>query len=359
MINQMYIDISVAFQDRSHLQINTCSYLERIASAYKCATDVDCYIDPNYRVSREWVQIYEEHLGETIANLKSFDLKKIELMYNNFFRHKCSSGLHGLHFQMVETYMNPGMIPPAAELARYLESCRLYAELLLISMPHVSLSEVEKPIIGNPYGYEIVTDDHRYFLQPCTEYHYHYSHKIRMLLDKFDYPSVLELGGGFGGLAYFLIKNVRNLKYIGIDLPENIALQTYYLTTTYPEKRFLLADDEHLLSRLINEDFDIALLPSQYIESMPSNSVNLSFNSYSLAEMSKSAADNYITQLSRISSGYIYHINHTRWAVSADDFNVDRSKFELMFRFPTMWGRDPIHPELDHHDYLYRRLRGN
>ena len=64
---------------------------------------------------------------------------------------------------------------------------------------------------------------------------------------------------------------------------------------------------------------------------------------------------NYLQHIARITTTYFYHVNHTVWRISADDFVFDPKKFKLLLRFPTMWGRDRKSPNIDHHDFLYVR----
>jgi putative sugar O-methyltransferase len=351
----MYIDLKNAFSSRLEVS-NNASIVERVINTYNYAALHFSSVPDYYKPSREWIAIFAEHLNETIANLESRDTERVRGMYANFFRHKCSSGLHGLHFKMTEVYMNPSYSPSEEELRVYLETVKLYAEQFLLSCPNISPKVLFSPNIGNPYGYEIVTESERYFVRPCAEYHYCYANRIRMLLEENRSKTVFEIGGGFGGMAYFLIREVRDLKYIAIDLLENIALQSFYLMSAFPEKQFLFYDDPNYLRRLQTNDFDVALLPNFCIDDIPNDSITLSYNSYSLAEMGWDAINNYLKNICRITSTYFYHVNHTVWAINADEFNVDPKKFELMFRFPTMWSRDPKNVvQIDHHDYLYKR----
>jgi hypothetical protein len=45
---------------------------------------------------------------------------------------------------------------------------------------------------------------------------------------------VVELGGGFGGLAYYLIRDNPQVTYLDFDLPEATALASYYLMRSLP-----------------------------------------------------------------------------------------------------------------------------
>jgi hypothetical protein len=193
-----------------------------------------------------------------------------------------------------------------------------------------------------------------HFVFPCADYHYTFSEKISILLKNKINPTILELGGGFGGMAYYCLRDIFNAKYICVDLPENAALQAYYLKSHFPDKKIRLYGED-----FESNDFDALVIPNYAIESLQENSISLSFNSYSLAEMSLETIDKYVNIISKITEDYIYHLNHVYWEVSADSFKIDLDKFQLLFRNPTNWGKDPRKYHLDHHEFLYKSKYSN
>jgi putative sugar O-methyltransferase len=278
------------------------------------------------------------------------DLKSLQVMYENFFREPLSTGLHGLHFDMVKTYMTPEA-PPSDEQARaYMEFCALGARNFILSCPGTPAQKLVRPPIGNPYGYQL--DSHEIY--PCAEYHFSFAQKISILLKKVERPSIMDLGGGFGGMAYYCAREIPNSRIVCIDLPENAALQAYYLTSMFPGKAICLYGDGGDPA-----DCDIYIAPNFAIEELAENEVNLSFNSYSLAEMGEEAIKNYVKTISKITSDYFYHLNHVYWEISADSFPVDLEKFELLFRNPTNWGKDYRNYRLDQHEFLYKARNSN
>ena len=303
-----------------------------------------------YQVSREWLPIYENYMGAVMQALQSNQIETLKDMYENLFRNPLSSGLHGLHFDMVSTYMNPDNPANQQAITQYLESCALGVRNFMLTCPGTSVSKLVRPPIGNPYSYTI--EGHCVF--PCADYHYTFAEKISILLKKKTSPVILELGGGFGGMAYYCLRDIPNVKYICVDLPENAALQAYYLKSHFPTKKIRLFGEIFELN-----DFDVLILPSYGIESLPENSVDLSFNSYSLAEMGVPSMENYVRIISKITLDYIYHLNHVHWEVSADTFPIDLNKFQLLFRNPTNWGKDPRKYHFDQHEYLYKAVNSN
>jgi hypothetical protein len=102
-----------------------------------------------------------------------------------------------------------------------------------------------------------------------------------------------------------------------------------------------------------DSDYNALIMPNFAIETLPKDSVNLSFNSYSLAEMSSASVNNYVNLICQITKDFILHLNHVYWEVSSDNFPIDYNKFQLLFRNPTMWGKDPMRYSLDQHEFLY------
>ena len=149
------------------------------------------------------------------------------------------------------------------------------------------------------------------------------------------------------------MKHIKGLKYYCFDLPENMALQSYFLSSCFPDHKVVLYG-ECDLANLARIDGDIIILPNFAMEKIPSDFCDLSFNSYSLAEMEPAAINNYVEILCKATKSYFYHINHAvNCKMSSDLFPIDFSKFELLQRAPAMWGgnNDQV---IDIHEYVYR-----
>jgi hypothetical protein len=69
---------------------------------------------------------------------------------------------------------------------------------------------------------------------------------------------ILEIGGGYGGLANKLINNFSQSKFLLIDLPENLLLQYYYLTNLHPTKKIYFINTKEELNTIKN--YDVLLL---------------------------------------------------------------------------------------------------
>lgn len=353
----MKLDIARAFESRKgSYELDDHSFRRIIECYNKCKAE-QMARPPEYQASFIWNPIYEKHMAEIRGAMQSGNASRVKELYGNYFRENLSTGLHGLNFEMVETYMNDDSPPSRDSLEIYLQVIKDNLNLLIRSLDNFEPRKLIKPIVGNPYGYYL--DEN--FISVCSEYHFFYSEKIKQLLTSETKPRVLELGGGFGGMAVFLSRDIANLTYVGIDLPENMALQAYTLMASFPYKKVLLYGEEKIETANLDE-YDIVLMPNFVIEAFASDYFNLSYNSYSLAEMDAQTIHNYVYQISRVTKNYIYHVNHTYrpGVVSSDSFPWDKSKFELWFRYPCMWGKNLSKQlTIDEHEFIYKRKSGS
>jgi len=172
--------------------------------------------------------------------------------------------------------------------------------------PDSDVTELDAPRIGNPWGYSF---NGALLYEPAFEYDYHSSYFTRLLVG-IENAVVLEIGGGFGGLAYHLLKRNRNVTYVGIDLPENVIIQFYYLSCAYPNRRIYLYGDQNggIGDEAISE-YDIILLPNFALPSIRASRVDLVANVRSLSEMSMETIIEYHRQIERLNPLFFFHEN--------------------------------------------------
>jgi putative sugar O-methyltransferase len=349
----MYITAENAFQDRkTEVSIEN---IRRIIKSYNLAKAVQQKKEDVYQISNDWIPIYQHHMGTIIEKLQSKDESAVANIYKNFFREHCSVGLHGLPVDMFSTYFSGNTSDELKDY--YLRSnfsrFSLWLDTLGKALP---ISELKSPDVGNPYGVYIDGSFYRH----GSEYLHYYATIINRLVGKKFTTHILEIGGGFGGLGYYLMRDNINATYIDCDLPENMALAAFYLMHAMPEKKIGLYGeidlDLDLDLALSRKDYDAILIPNFEIENIKSSSIDLAFNSYSFAEMSADTIHNYVNHFNRISKKFIYHVNHNRIKqVKADEFNIDLSQFEILFRAPALWNFG-VNKDMDEFEYLYKKI---
>jgi len=113
---------------------------------------------------------------------------------------------------------------------------------------------------------------------------------------------VVEIGGGYGGLAAKLKRRLPKAKVLVIDLPEANAIQTYYLSRALPTERGFYAIDlerEGLRAFLAGEA-TYALLPPYVIAELPDLCADLVINIRSMMEMLPAIIAGYFVHIHRI-----------------------------------------------------------
>ncbi|MYM70404.1 putative sugar O-methyltransferase [Pseudoduganella sp. FT55W] len=343
----MHLSIEGGFDDRRVTA--DPAIIERVMKAYQRSKEVQQGAAEVYQVSHMWLPIYSGYMGEVMDVMARRDAEALGRIYANFFRESCSVGIHGLPIDMAANFFNVPVISDESK-GKYVEDIMHRFNIWLSSMGKaLPLDVLETPVVGNPYGFYIDGKFYRH----GVDYQHYYATAISRLTRSKSHRTVLELGGGFGGLGYFLLRDNPDLTYIDVDLPENMALTAYYLLNACPDKKIALYGEVDLKTADLSQ-YDAIVLPNFAIAELPSGTVDLCFNSYSLAEMSLDTVDNYIAHFNRLATKYIYHINHTRIPpVKADEFPIDYSKFELVSRAPAMWnmGRNK---EMDEFEYIYK-----
>ena len=156
-------------------------------------------------------------------------------------------------------------------------------------------------------------------------------------------------------MAYYLIRDASNTAYIDFDLPENLALTSYYLLKAFPEKKVLLYGEAEFESVTLT-DYDIVLMPNFQLNKLPDATCDLIFNSYSLAEMSLQTINYYVLQSAKLinEGGWFFHVNHTKHSlVSARDFPIT-DDFMLVSEEFAAWnlGRNS---NMDEYEFIYKK----
>ena len=113
-------------------------------------------------------------------------------------------------------------------------------------------------------------------------------------------PVIAEIGGGYGGLISKAKKKYPKARFITFDLPELLAVQTYYIYNNFPDAKILyLKDILERGSKVFYEDFDFIILPGWMIDQVPDKFINLVINTRSMMEMSLGTIAFYFKHIHR------------------------------------------------------------
>ena len=320
------------FALRPEPDVDDAALLARICTAYIKATKYQSSAPPAFQPTRWWQRIAEKNLGPVARALAARDLDALGRMYRNFFRDPCSTGLLGLPVDMPKCYFGARIEAFYREffLGDALHRLDLWRSWTGNRFPFSALAA---PNIGNPYG--VVIDG--VLIRIAAEYQHFYAQEIGRLLRPENPGTVMEIGGGFGGMAYYLIRDYPGVKYIDFDVPESSALASYYLLKSFPKLKATLYGEAPLTLRTL-VDSDIVLWPSCELPRMPENSVDIAFNSHVLRDMPARVTCKYIEQMIRITRGHILNLDRSATVrLFSAQLHRQAGQFHLVRMRPVFW----------------------
>lgn len=280
---------------------NESSIVAAVCEGYLAAREAQRDVPPAYQPGEEWRRLLESQWSRYRNAIERGDAPAVAALLRNFFRNEGLSGFWDGE-RMFESF---AALDGRKSLQRAALMQRQY-EAWLANTPDADIAELAAPPIGNPWGY-IVRGTLLY--EPVFEYHFQARH-VATLLAHLTRPTVVEIGGGFGGLAYHMLSRVPAMTYVGFDLPENVLLQGYYLSCAFPDKKILLY--RRGMPALTHDDVsahDVVLLPNFMLPALPDTVADMVVNVRSLAEMPVDTIREYLRQIDRIGRLFFFHEN--------------------------------------------------
>jgi putative sugar O-methyltransferase len=231
---------------------------------------------------------------------------------------------------------------PEEAVPRVREKCQAIYERIAPDLPETLRPFLEESPIGNPRVLEV---EGLRLTQSSLEYTYMLSHLAPYLESV---KVVVDVGGGYGGLAR-LIKLARpGIRLVLLDLPETNAIQTYFLANAFPGAALLgLSDVVAMLEIDVSTlDFDFLVLPGQLFERIRPLSFEAVINTRSMMEMDLPTVGFYIDQIQRklAPGGFFYCVNRYEKKTRLRDYPFDeRWRVAFDAPWPTFIDQNPHH----------------
>jgi hypothetical protein len=329
--------------------------LLRIIRAYKRSKIAQNARPEPYQITGDWAVILREAHADFIRELESENLPALKSILSRFSRDKISRGLS-----------LSGAIPASfrEKVILLLAMNRSYRVWKQVTLLPDEVLEYPRDV-GQMHG---VWVNGRSVILPSFHQSY-FAQKIDTLVS--DVPgrrTIVEIGGGFGSLAYHLFRFTRGrYSYINLDIPEVGVIAAYFLMNIFPEKKFLLYGEAELTPSVTNE-CDIIILPNFCIRDLTDGSVDLVFNSNGLSQMHAATIREYLAQIGRICTRYFLHANNEdeRPPLAGKDhyinlnnpeYELPKDEFKRIYRYPEIIRNDGILiPEYTIWEYLYERI---
>jgi hypothetical protein len=338
--------VTEGFADRFDNEGDDTAVLERICAAYISAVKGESSALGAYQATGWWEQQRHGSLGAVTRALMTRDIDSLRAMYRNFYRDPCSAGLIVLQRAAKEYFGDT-----IKDL--HLRYCMADALFRLdywkaMTDDRFASHDLFGPEVGNPFG--VMVDGT--LIRTGSEYQHYCAFRVDRLLSS-GASTVAEIGGGFGGMAYYLLRDRAKTTYINFDVPESVALMSYYLLKAFPSLKFLLYGEEELTEDAIARA-DVVLRPLFEMNKMTAKSVDVTFSSHAMADLSHEAMVEYLNNIARMTRNSFFCIGHDRSGDAMRDL-ISRyyPSFELEDKRVTGWHchRVPSSGELE---CLYR-----
>lgn len=289
--------VTDGFSSRIHDSGDDSELLRRICEAYIRAVNQQKCGPAVYRPADSWQQTRQGSLKPMVEALLARNVGALRKMLQNFYRDPCSSGLLGVPNGMSKAYFGGDIKDVYRRFYLGHVLCRLdyWKEQ---TAGRFALRDLAGPGLGNPFGVLL----EKTLIGVGAEYAHYCARRIDGLLRAEKYATVAEIGGGFGGMAYYLLRDRPGTTYLDFDAPERIALASYYLLKAFPKLKALLYGEGNLTTQKLAQA-DIVLMPAFCLPDLPAGRVDLAFSSHSIAKAGSETIAEYLSQIDHMTRG--------------------------------------------------------
>ena len=333
---QQYLKILPNEYELENIIFDNTNFENNSIEVVKGMIDLYNKMDNNASGDWKWISDNKVNIDELF---KSNNYNEIDKLYSNFARNFISFGIisNGVYEKLIkdEKMINTLKQNILNDIDTCIELCEIE-----------NLDVLDSPRIGNFYG----INKNNVFITPDNIRHYYSAYKINNFICNVKNPTIMEIGGGYGGLLVNLLKSRKdNFCYINVDI-RNTLLIFYYYIRSYIElekldKKIYFSENGNVTDEIIRE-FDIVLIPSDKHQNI-TGKIDLVFNSHSLSEMSEEHMSNYFETIHKLNIKHIFHINsiYFPWKnsdrdhiqISTKDFPICKNKYIKMYHCISPW----------------------
>lgn len=315
--------VSDGFASQSDDPSDDTAILERICAAYCKALEVQSSAPSRHQPTERWRQIELQNLGPLKKALKERNVPALARMLGNFYRDPCSAGILAAPNGQPEAYFS-GRIK---DIYRHFYLSHVLYRLdywKSVTGGKFSLCNLEGPGVGNPFG--VVLDG--IHIGVGAEYAHYCATRVADELGPGS-AAVAEIRGGFGAIAYYLLRDRPHTTYMDFDLPETLALATYYLMKSFPRLRFLCYGEKPVTESSL-KSADVVLLPSFELARVPAELVTLTLTSFGLSGMTREDIGQCLQEIGRMTREKVFLIgNRTTADTAVKTLEADPCSFTL------------------------------
>ena len=329
---------------------------KRIFDFYKLIKKEEVSKNEIYRPSTLWQRHIDRDFKFLIESYNKNDLEQFTLFLQNFGNW---NNYLGIENQILIKKYNKNIL-----LRKFLKDEMLLGQYNFWKFFNLKedLSEVNFPRYGNQIGATIGEN----FFVLGSFFNEIYAKILSGVIDQNKRNTILDIGAGYGKFGYYILKKIKNITFIDIDIPENLILASYFLSKSFTSKKAFFYGEKKF-DQSVLENFDLIFLPPWEIERISNNSVDLAINKNSLGEMNPETAKNYIDHIHR-TSNFFFSMNHESIRNKFSDnkeslinSEYNNGKFKQLIRYPDLshliYENNMINFESDIFFYLYEKIK--
>ncbi|MCB1190623.1 MAG: putative sugar O-methyltransferase [Leptospiraceae bacterium] len=184
-------------------------------------------------------------------------------------------------------------------------------------------------------------------------------------------PTIIEIGGGYGGLAYYIAKTIPEVNYVIVDLPESLLYSSIYLSLLFPDRDNQIMNRSNL-EELVKQKRGLGgfkFIPNYEWKNLVllGCKADLVINTLSMSEMTEEQVRNYCGGIAKIcteNGGIFFEQNQDNRHLGLLDAQQIISKhfpyrYHLCNRefphFPFMQGYPNLYAHQEKNDYFKER----
>jgi len=217
------------------------------------------------------------------------------------------------------------------------------------------LARLEEPELGDPV---VATyRDRRISQDLCNSVYELYSATAALPGGEPGPGGILELGGGYGRVAWAFLEEFPQSRYILCDIPPALGIAQKYLTTLFGDRRTFRFRHFDSHAEVADElaAAQIAFLTPNQLELLEPLGVSLFVNISSLHEMRPEQIAYYLGQVDRHTDGFFYTKQWETWHNTEDDIVVGRADYPIPATWRTIYAlKHPIQRAFFHALYSTR-----
>jgi len=191
------------------------------------------------------------------------------------------------------------------------------------------LSKVAEPLFGGPHLVEL--SNGRTTSQDLCNSIFEYYSIVREDGVAFDRP-IIEVGAGYGRLAYVFLKAHRGCKYWIIDLPPALYVAQQYLSTVLPDRKVFAFRHFETFNEVAAEveASDICFFSANQIQLLPDKVAGSFIAISNLHEMRREQIDFYFDEVDRLIHGIFYNKQWLRSRTTIEEgFVLRRGEYPI------------------------------